>query len=52
MSDLAPQEAGQIAEALKQSCQDVRGLQFIAIQSAPDSEKFEGFWMLRDQPEP
>lgn len=52
VSDLAPQEAGQIAEALKQSCQDVRGLQFIAIQSAPDSEKFEGFWMLRDQPEP
>lgn len=52
VSDLAPQEAGQIAEALKQSCQDVQGLQFIAIQSAPDSEKFEGFWMLRDQPEP
>ncbi len=52
VSDLAPQEAGQIAEALKQSCQDLRGLQFIAIQSAPDSEKFEGFWMLRDQPEP
>ena len=52
VSDLAPREAGQIAEALKQSCQDVQGLQFIAIQSAPDSERFEGFWMLRDQPEP
>ncbi|QNI74102.1 Tab2/Atab2 family RNA-binding protein [Synechococcus sp. NOUM97013] len=52
VSDLAPQEAGQIDEALKQSCKDVQGLQFIAIQSAPDSERFEGFWMLRDQPEP
>ena len=52
VSDLSGQEAEQIAEALHRSSQDLAGFQFIAVQSAPDSERFEGFWMLRDQPQP
>lgn len=52
VSDLSGQEAEQIAAVMRQSSQDLIGFQFIAVQSAPDSERFEGFWMLRDQPQP
>jgi hypothetical protein len=52
VSDLSQQEAEQISAALEASCLNLHGLQFIAVQSAPDSERFEGFWMLRDQPQP
>ena len=52
VSDLSQQEAEQIAAALEASCLNLHGLQFIAVQSAPESERFEGFWMLRDQPQP
>ena len=52
VSDLSQQEAEQISAALEASRMNLHGLQFIAVQSAPDSERFEGFWMLRDQPQP
>ncbi|MCT0213037.1 MULTISPECIES: Tab2/Atab2 family RNA-binding protein [unclassified Synechococcus] len=32
--------------------QEVAGLQFIAVQSTPQSERFDGFWLLRDLPDP
>ncbi len=51
VSDLSEQEAEQISAALDASCLNLHGLQFIAVQSSPESERFEGFWMLRDQPQ-
>jgi len=50
VSDLEPGVAAEIAEALATSQQQVRGLQFIAIQSSPEEQTFGGFWMLRDIP--
>ncbi len=39
-------------EALIRAREDGRGLQFISVQATPDDQRFEGFWMLRDLPEP
>ena len=50
VSDLEPGVAAEIAEALATSQQQVRGLQFIAIQASPEEQTFGGFWMLRDIP--
>jgi hypothetical protein len=50
VSDLEPVVAAEIAEALATSQQQVRGLQFIAIQASPEEQTFGGFWMLRDIP--
>ena len=45
-----------VAEAAREAFTAARvesgGLQFIAVQSDPESERFEGFWLLRDLPEP
>ncbi|NQV10278.1 MAG: DUF1092 family protein [Cyanobacteria bacterium] len=44
-------EAAAASEAFEASRADAHGLQFIAVQSDPDSERFDGFWLLRDLPE-
>ncbi|MGC6482148.1 MAG: Tab2 family RNA-binding protein [Synechococcus sp.] len=48
--DAASAEAAQ--QALGQTRTTAAGLQFIAVQTTPDHPRFEGFWILRDQPEP
>ena len=51
VSDLGQMEANQCREALMDSVGRGRGLQFISVQTTPDSQRFDGFWMLRDRPE-
>ena len=50
VSDLEPKASEEVAEALRASRNQARGLQFIAIQASPEEQTFAGFWMLRDIP--
>ena len=52
VSDLSTGEAEHISSLLTQTYEQADGLQFIAVQTSPEAERFEGFWMLRDQAEP
>ncbi|MGD1852296.1 MAG: Tab2/Atab2 family RNA-binding protein [Cyanophyceae cyanobacterium] len=46
LPDAKTKEEGQSLEVLKTAAQ---GLHFIAIQKDPDSERFEGFWMMSER---
>ena len=52
VSDLNSDEAKHVSALMKQASEHADGLQFIAVQTSPEAERFEGFWMLRDQAEP
>jgi hypothetical protein len=52
VSDLSSDEAKHVSALMKQDSEHADGLQFIAVQTSPEAERFEGFWMLRDQAEP
>lgn len=52
VTDLDEAGAHAALEALDATRTAGAGLQFIAVQTTPDNPRFEGFWMLRDQPEP
>jgi hypothetical protein len=52
VTDLDAEGAKAAQSALTATRQHSQGLQFIAVQTNPDNPRFEGFWMLRDQPEP
>ena len=52
VTDLEPEAADTTRHALERARGQIDGLQFIAVQATPDTPRFEGFWMLRDQPEP
>ena len=52
VSDLSSEEAVHVSALMTQAAEHADGLQFIAVQTSPDAERFEGFWMLRDQAEP
>lgn len=52
VTDLDPASAEAAQQALTETRTTASGLQFIAVQTTPDHPRFEGFWMLRDQPEP
>ena len=52
VSDLSSDEATHVSALMKQASEHADGLQFIAVQTSPEAERFEGFWMLRDQAEP
>jgi hypothetical protein len=52
LGKVAPAEAEAAREAFAAARAEAGGLQFIAVQSDPESERFEGFWLLRDLPEP
>ena len=52
VSDLSSDEAKHVSALMKQASEHADGLQFIAVQTSPEAERFEGFWMLRDQAEP
>ena len=45
---LDPAEADAAQQAFVASREEAGGLQFLAIQSDERSERFEGFWLLRD----
>jgi hypothetical protein len=40
-----------VAEAFAAAREAAAGLQFIAVQSEARSERFDGFWLLRDMPD-
>ena len=40
--------AHQVNLQLNQAKNNGDGIQFIAIQSSPEEQKFTGFWMLKD----
>ena len=52
VTDLDQAGADAALEALSATRTASAGLQFIAVQTTPDNPRFEGFFMLRDQPEP
>ena len=52
VSDLSSDEATHVSALMAQASEHADGLQFIAVQTSPEAERFEGFWMLRDQSEP
>jgi hypothetical protein len=52
VSDLSSEEAVHVSALMTQAAEHADGLQFIAVQTSPEAERFEGFWMLRDQAEP
>ncbi|MAR52121.1 MAG: hypothetical protein CMK50_03065 [Propionibacteriaceae bacterium] len=51
VSDLSAEEANTVSSLMKQASDHADGLQFIAVQTSPEAERFEGFWLLRDQAE-
>ena len=48
VSDLDAKAAEAISNALAESKDVGKGLQFIAIQASPEEQAFAGFWMMRD----
>ena len=48
VSDLDSKSAESALEKLKECKENADGLQFIAIQSHPEEQRFTGFWMLKD----
>ena len=51
LANLDPEEASAAATAFASAREQAGGLQFIAVVSAPDAERLEGFWLLRDLPD-
>lgn len=52
VTEMDPDSANAAQEALVKTREQGQGLQFISVQTTPDVQRFEGFWMLRDLPEP
>jgi len=52
LGKVASTEAAEVRDAFAAAREQAAGLQFIAVQSDPQSERFEGFWLLRDLQEP
>ncbi|MCP9800025.1 Tab2/Atab2 family RNA-binding protein [Synechococcus sp. RedBA-s] len=48
LATLAKTEASEVTEAFAAARTAAAGLQFIAVQSEAQSERFDGFWLLRD----
>ena len=46
---LDPSEAKAAAATFAESCQSTAGLQFLAVQNTSRTQRFAGFWLLRDQ---
>lgn len=51
LARLEEEEALAAREAFESARRVAGGLQFLAVQSDPGAERFEGFWLLRDLPE-
>ncbi len=48
VTDMSKDYAHQVELQLCEARDNADGIQFIAIQSSPEEEKFTGFWMLKD----
>jgi hypothetical protein len=51
LGTLADEEAQAAAEAFRTARSQAAGIQFIAVQSSPEQQGFDGFWILRDLPD-
>lgn len=51
LATLTDTEATATREAFARARETAAGLQFLAVQNGEDDTHFEGFWMLRDQPD-
>lgn len=51
VTEMDQQTSNAAQKDLISSVQEGHGLQFISVQTTPDHQRFEGFWMLRDLPE-
>jgi hypothetical protein len=51
LASLPSDEATATRQVLQRSREEVGGLQFLAVQTSETSTSFEGFWMLKDQPD-
>ena len=48
VTDMDEKAREYVATSFEDSKMNANGLQFIAVQSTPQEEKFSGFWMLKD----
>jgi hypothetical protein len=51
LANLPSNEAAATVATLQRARQEVDGLQFLAVQTGEESTSFEGFWLLKDQPD-
>jgi hypothetical protein len=51
LGQLADEESAAAAAAFQASREQACGVQFLAVQSSPDQQGFDGFWILRDLPD-
>ena len=51
LANLSAEEAEAASSAFASARDQAGGLQFVAVVSGPDSERLEGFWLLRDLPD-
>lgn len=51
LSSLSAEEAAAAAEAFRNARSQAGGIQFLAVQSSPEQQGFDGFWILRDLPD-
>jgi hypothetical protein len=51
LATLPPEEAAAAAAAFGAARRDAASMQFLAVQSAADAERLDGFWLLRDLPD-
>lgn len=49
LSCLDPSEANAAAATFAESCGSTGGLQFLSVQNTSQTQRFAGFWLLRDQ---
>jgi len=51
LGPLDADESEAAAAAFQASREQACGVQFLAVQSGPDQQGFDGFWILRDLPD-
>lgn len=52
LANLAPDEAAAAAVAFRTAREQAGGVQFIGVQASESDSRLEGFWLLRDLPDP
>lgn len=52
LANLAPDEAAAAAAAFRSAREQAGGVQFIGVQASESDARLEGFWLLRDLPDP
>lgn len=52
LANLGPDEAAAAAAAFRSGREQAGGVQFIGVQASENEARLEGFWLLRDLPDP